>query len=209
MPPKVSDEHVEARRQQILMAALSCFAKNGFHGTTMKDICQQADLSPGAVYSYFASKDELIEAIAAWGKQMNDDTFEDGSAIETTDPKEGMRQTIALFIRRMKNPEMQVGSRADIMLASEMLTNPKLFEIARDGYEHVMQQILKAVVPMQEAGIINPDLDSRAVSQVLMTLVSAAGQLPHQDPHTDIDAYLDAVENILFGGFWSNEHKKK
>lgn len=205
MAPKVSEEHVEARREQILMAALTCFAKNGFHHTTMKDICQQADLSPGAVYSYFASKDELIEAIAAWGKQMNDETFEDGSAIKASDPKESMRETMALFIRRMKQPEMQVGSRADIMLASEMLTNPKLFAIASEGYEHVMQQILQAVVPMQQAGLINPDLDSRAISQVLMTLVSAAGQLPHQDPNTDIDAYLEAVDNILFGGFWTTE----
>ena len=58
--PKVTEEHVEARRRQILSAALRCFAREGFHRTTMQDIFREADLSPGAVYSYFKGKDELI-----------------------------------------------------------------------------------------------------------------------------------------------------
>ena len=63
--PKVTEEHVAARRRQILSAALRCFARQGFHRTTMQDIFREADLSPGAVYSYFGSKDELIAAIIA------------------------------------------------------------------------------------------------------------------------------------------------
>src|SRR5215469_137769 len=61
--PKVTEEHVQARRRQILSAALRCFARQGFHRTTMQDIFREADLSPGAVYSYFTGKDELIAAI--------------------------------------------------------------------------------------------------------------------------------------------------
>src|SRR5688500_8917991 len=62
--PKVSEEHLDARRAQIVNAAVACFAREGFHRTTMHDICREAGLSPGAVYRYFASKDELIQAIA-------------------------------------------------------------------------------------------------------------------------------------------------
>ena len=63
--PKVTEEHVEARRRQILSAALRCFAREGFHRATMQDIFREADLSPGAVYSYFNGKDELMMAIVA------------------------------------------------------------------------------------------------------------------------------------------------
>src|SRR3954466_4084938 len=63
--PKVTEEHVDARRRQILSAALRCFAREGFHRTTMQDIFREADLSPGAVYSYFTGKDELISGIIA------------------------------------------------------------------------------------------------------------------------------------------------
>src|SRR2546421_9201477 len=62
--PKVSEEHLEARRQQIVDAALACFARDGFHRATMQDICREAELSPGAIYRYFDGKDAIIEAIA-------------------------------------------------------------------------------------------------------------------------------------------------
>src|SRR3954467_3629050 len=61
--PKVTEEHVDARRRQILSGALRCFAREGFYRTTMQDIFREAGLSPGAVYSYFKGKDELIAAI--------------------------------------------------------------------------------------------------------------------------------------------------
>ena len=62
--PKVTVEHKEARRRQVLDAALACFEAKGLHGTTMQDIITASGLSAGAIYTYFASKDAIIEAIA-------------------------------------------------------------------------------------------------------------------------------------------------
>ena len=60
--PKVTQAHLDARRQQIVEAAQTCFARQGFHQTRMQDICKEAGLSPGAVYSYFPSKVQIIAA---------------------------------------------------------------------------------------------------------------------------------------------------
>jgi AcrR family transcriptional regulator len=46
--PRVNQKHLEARREQILEAAIECFAHNGFHRTTMQDIMREAGLSVGA-----------------------------------------------------------------------------------------------------------------------------------------------------------------
>jgi TetR/AcrR family transcriptional regulator, transcriptional repressor of aconitase len=62
--PKVSQEHLERRRQQILDAARECFTKQGFHNTSMQDIFKASGLSAGAVYRYFPSKHQLVRAIA-------------------------------------------------------------------------------------------------------------------------------------------------
>ena len=51
--PKVSQAHLDARRRQILDAAIECFAREGFHQTIMQDIVTQSALSPGAIYTYF------------------------------------------------------------------------------------------------------------------------------------------------------------
>ena len=62
--PKLSEQAQESRRAHILSAAEACFARAGFHRTTMQDICREAGVSPGALYLYFASKEALIEGIA-------------------------------------------------------------------------------------------------------------------------------------------------
>lgn len=60
---RVSQEHLDARRRQILDGAARCFARNGFHATSMQDVLKEVNLSAGAVYRYFSGKDELIAAI--------------------------------------------------------------------------------------------------------------------------------------------------
>jgi AcrR family transcriptional regulator len=62
--PRVSEEHLDARRGQILDGARRAFARNGFHSTSMQDILRESGLSAGAVYRYFPSKDAIIAAIA-------------------------------------------------------------------------------------------------------------------------------------------------
>lgn len=61
--PKLKPDTQHARREHILDAAERCFARTGFHRTTMQDICRDASVSPGALYVYFASKEDLIAGI--------------------------------------------------------------------------------------------------------------------------------------------------
>jgi TetR/AcrR family transcriptional repressor of uid operon len=63
--PKISDEKQQERRDHILEAAETCFARSGFHRTTMNDICREARISAGALYLYFDSKEALNEGIVA------------------------------------------------------------------------------------------------------------------------------------------------
>ncbi|WP_067654685.1 TetR/AcrR family transcriptional regulator [Nocardia harenae] len=63
--PRVSEEHLERRRQQIVDAAQRCFARKGFHQSSMQDVFAESGLSAGAVYRYFKSKDELVAALAS------------------------------------------------------------------------------------------------------------------------------------------------
>lgn len=73
--PKVSEEHRAARRQQIVEAALLCFARRGVQKTTMADICAQAGLSRGAVYVYFKSKQEILQAVSEESSRQNRDAL--------------------------------------------------------------------------------------------------------------------------------------
>lgn len=62
--PKVSEEHRQARRDEIARAALACFARKGYQRTSMADIIAESGLSAGAIYGHYASKKELFVEVA-------------------------------------------------------------------------------------------------------------------------------------------------
>jgi TetR/AcrR family transcriptional regulator, transcriptional repressor of aconitase len=61
--PKVDQEHLDARRQQIVNAARDRFSSHGFARTSMADIVAESGLSTGAIYRYFTSKEEIVIAV--------------------------------------------------------------------------------------------------------------------------------------------------
>ncbi len=53
----------EARPGEILDAALSCFAERGFAATRLEDVAARAGVTKGTMYLYFASKEDLFQAV--------------------------------------------------------------------------------------------------------------------------------------------------
>src|SRR6195952_1776958 len=66
---RVSQAHLDARRQQILDAARARFASHGFARTSMADIVTESGLSNGAIYRYFTSKDDIVVAVCEQGSE--------------------------------------------------------------------------------------------------------------------------------------------
>jgi AcrR family transcriptional regulator len=61
--PRIADEARTARRDQITAAAAECFARAGYHLTTMADIAEAAGVSKGTPYLYFPGKEALFIAL--------------------------------------------------------------------------------------------------------------------------------------------------
>jgi AcrR family transcriptional regulator len=55
--------HVEATREQLLLAAEACFARYGILKTTMVDIAKATGVSRPTVYRYFEDRDAIILAV--------------------------------------------------------------------------------------------------------------------------------------------------
>lgn len=61
-------------REQILHAALTCFAQKGYHQTTMDDIVAESGASKGSLYWHFNGKQELFIALVEWFfSEMNEE----------------------------------------------------------------------------------------------------------------------------------------
>jgi AcrR family transcriptional regulator len=88
----------EERRQQIMDAALACFARKGYHKTTMDDIVAASGLSKGTLYWYFKSKDELFFSLVNWFfLEMQQDI--DAIFGQETSPSEKLRALAHEFAR--------------------------------------------------------------------------------------------------------------
>src|SRR5215472_7082690 len=62
--PKVSQEHVDARRKEILDGARRAFAAYGYEGATVTKLEEATGLSRGAIFHYFENKNDLFVELA-------------------------------------------------------------------------------------------------------------------------------------------------
>jgi AcrR family transcriptional regulator len=61
--PKVTEEHKEARREQILVGAQRAFARHGYEGATVARLEEETGLSRGAIFNYYENKEALFVAL--------------------------------------------------------------------------------------------------------------------------------------------------
>ncbi len=72
--PKVVAGYKEEARRTILQTASEVFAEKGYRESTMDDVAKRLGVSKGAVYQYFASKDELFQVLCgAAAKKLEED----------------------------------------------------------------------------------------------------------------------------------------
>src|SRR5262249_34108578 len=72
--PKLLETTRVAREARILRAAVACFARQGYYGTTMEEIAAEAGIAKGAAYVYFPSKEAIFLALYdTWGCALREE----------------------------------------------------------------------------------------------------------------------------------------
>jgi AcrR family transcriptional regulator len=203
--PKVTEAHLEARRQQILDAAAECFARKGFHHSTMHDICQMAELSPGAVYRYFASKDDIIAAMEEQGRQHSAAIIEAVTSERegTLDVLDGL---VDVFFSKLEDVR---DCAVHIELWAEALSNPRIKKMVVGIDDSIRNAfVAKIVRRAQERGEINPNLDAHAVSRVMMSFWDGLVLQKTLDPEVDVRKYVAVMKSMMSGSFWQKPKKE-
>jgi AcrR family transcriptional regulator len=120
--PKVSEQHREARRDQIVDAALLCFASKGFHRTSMADIIAGSGLSAGAIYLHFDGKQQIALAVAQriLGNRMVEfaERLRDGDGLPP--PSSMLRLMMTGLTSEVRDPRLLV------QLWGEAVTDPEV-----------------------------------------------------------------------------------
>lgn len=198
--PKVLPEYLEQRRQQILDAAAACFARRGFHQATMQDICDEAQLSPGALYRYFRSKEEIIVAMCERAYVQDVDTISAATA------EQGTQAIFAELIRAFFIEFDTVRAIESCVLIAELTTEaPRNAEI-RELLKHTNAERrvpLKGIVSAaQERGEIDPSLDAESVARVMVGVFQGLIMQRLVEPDLDVESYASVLRSMFGGSFW-------
>jgi AcrR family transcriptional regulator len=166
--PKVSKAHSESRRRQIMEAAVDCFSKHGFDGTTMRDIVRASNLSAGAIYIYFASKGDIIEEIARERHARERAAITD--ALEQADPMDFFGSLAEGFFGTLRDKNERKMRRLGVQLWAEALRNPRLLRIVQKGIDGPRTTIAQFVARAQQTAHFPLGLEPDAVARVLIAM---------------------------------------
>ncbi len=170
--PKLKPEEAEHRRREIIEAARSCFLRNGFHQTTTDEICHEAAITPGGLYHYFDSKDDIISAVV-----MDTARTRVGRVASVTDGavdvRSAFREMTAFFYQVIRDPDLDTRTRLDIEIWAETLHNDKLAAITQEGLA-LRRQWLEALINRgREEGMYKPEVDPRGLANLLLVTMMA------------------------------------
>ncbi|AWL37046.1 MULTISPECIES: TetR/AcrR family transcriptional regulator [unclassified Streptomyces] len=194
---RVSQEHLDARRRQILGGAARCFARNGFHGTSMQDVLKEVGLSAGAVYRYFAGKDELIAAIADEAFEYIRRAFSEAAGISpppTPDVLLG-RVVRGVFTGQVYGLERRACAALIVQVWAESMRNEPLARTLGDGYTGMRAGWAELVKAYRAAGVLRADVAADDVARTM--IATAQGFIAQEALFGGVEP--EALENGLRG----------
>jgi AcrR family transcriptional regulator len=195
--PKMSDAHLAARREQIMLAAMERFADGGFHSTGMAEVIAASGLSAGAVYRYFASKEELIRAIIH-ERVLRPAAAAFAHAVDSglDDPAEAIAAAVGIVEQAGARDGVDV-TRLALHAWSESLRDPQIRELAQEAYRTMRGYLSAVAVRAQATGKAGPDATPDDIAKAMLSLV--IGYLMQRLVTRDVAAagYVSAVGALL------------
>ena len=165
--PKLKPEELQARRDEIIDAARTCFLRSGFHQTTTDEICREANITPGGLYHYFTSKDDLIAVVIENSAKNAMERMR--TAVEAADSTESaFRQAIGFLHSALMDPDIDNIARLDVEIWAEMLKNEKLAE--RNAAIWTLRlRWLEALIDIgQRDGLIAAEVERRPLASLML-----------------------------------------
>jgi AcrR family transcriptional regulator len=192
----------EARPEEVLDAALDLFIEQGFAKTRVEDIAKRAGLSKGAVYLYFPSKEQILEALVKRAlTPIAENVFWAISEVRG-DPRPTMKTVLRMLAGRLNDPRTLAIPK---LILREVIGFPELARMYR-------REVLDRVLPLVEATLargikegyfrpVDPHLTIRSIIGPMMlhvVLAEVFGIMP--EGGIGFDQLVENHITILFDG---------
>jgi AcrR family transcriptional regulator len=158
-------DSVSDRRCQILDAALVCFAKRGFHQTSMHDISGEAGISVGLIYRYFENKEAVISAMADRHKEEIQQMLERARRAPNL-----LESLEILFTAHCCEDAPQFVSAFVVDLYAEASRNRHVADLVRDVLETAMAGVTDLIARAPEVQNAGNDLKPDELAELIFAV---------------------------------------
>jgi TetR/AcrR family transcriptional repressor of uid operon len=172
------DSSIGDRRSQILEAALVCFAKRGFHQTSMHDISGEAGISVGLIYRYFENKEAVISAMADRHKTEISEMLERARQAPSL-----LESLEILFTAHCCEDAPQVVSAFVVDLYAEASRNPQVADLVRDVLETAMNGVRDLIARAPEVQNTGNNLTPGDLAELIFAVARGMLMLDVLRPH--------------------------
>lgn len=189
--PRLKPDTQRARREHILDAAETCFARAGFHRTTMQDICAEASVSPGALYVYFKSKEALIAGLAERDRAQFQNRFE--SVAGAPDFMQALAAIGESYF--VDDPVRKQRMCAEIGI--ESTRNETVGAIFRNVDQHIISSFEQLFERLHREGRIAPEFDAAVLARLIGVIGDGMMWRRAVDPDFDAALLMPAVVKMV------------
>lgn len=152
-------------RAALVAAARVVFERDGYLDARLTDITSEANCSTGSFYTYFASKDEILQAVI---ELAQDDMLHPGhQRMEDDDsPEAVIRESNRAYLEAYKR-----NAKLMIILEQVAIIDPKFRAVRRARSFAFAERNARGIQRLQERGLADPDLDPVMASMALSSMV--------------------------------------
>ena len=186
------EERSRRTREAILNAAAACFAKKGYSACTIQDIIERANLSKGALYGHFRSKEELFKAMIG---------IEHGNGVERARALAKEPPYLDAIIRFqeacVRNPVFPMDHRLWIEVLAVAARDPVMKEAFAESERMARSVFKELLVKARDAGEIDPMLDVDATAIWLFSLGDGLMARIADDKSFDFPKHFDIFARLV------------
>ncbi len=159
---------------RILRAALQMFARDGYEATTNRAIARSSGLTSAAIYHYFSSKAELYAAVY---EEVFDRVYTEFEKAIVDQPTLVAQYAAVLDATARMNREDPTVPAFVTGVAGDVQRHPELTQLLRPLQRRTTMFFRRLVAAAAERGELAPDVDVRAVEDLLNAVVIGLARL--------------------------------
>jgi TetR/AcrR family transcriptional regulator len=157
----------EQRREQIILAAVELFAEKGFAEVTTREIAAAAGINEATIYKYFASKEDLFDAVVTHFGAIMSERF----GMITLDTQRNIGEIYQELAEGMISYMRKDPRIIRLMMYSGLQEHRFADSLFRQTGGDVLKKVQDFIRKGQEEGVIRPDLDPVYLSLAMVAMI--------------------------------------